>query len=239
MDNKELLETFKAKYVGRGVWFTVTEMITCVILKKFTLLFDKQFQIKTIHLFFMLYCQNIYCLICRYHAANFIKSNPKDLSSPLAYFWWICKFHRAANINAGKTSPDDKIINDIYLKGNGSSELNYHTCQIGIWHFFFIVATKCVNRGQIIAFYYLIIEFMANSFEEQKQLFIEFASEHKFSEALSTDDMTEIDLCISFFEWIYAMYAFINERSNEKVYSLELIKYTYYNLEYCTDKCDG
>lgn len=233
-----ILETFKAKYVGRGVWYTIAMMVTCIYLNKFTISFNKYFQIKTVHLFFMIYCQHIFCLICRHHAADFMIENPKDLSSPLSYFKWIYKFHKAANINAGKTSPSYLYVENIYLKEKGDPELNYHDCQIGIWHFLFIVATKCTNRGQIIAFYYLIIEFMSNIFPEQQLMFNEFTKNHMFSEALSIEDLNDIDLCISFFEWIYALYYYINTKSNENTYDITTIKNTYYKLEYCTDKCD-
>jgi hypothetical protein len=234
----ELLETFKAKYSGRGVWYTIFTLVSCLILNKFRISFPKHFQLKTIHLFFMIYCQNIYCLICRHHAADFMLENPKDLSSAINYFKWLYKFHKAANINSGKTSPSYSYVERIYLGEEGDTMLNYHDCQVGIWHFFFIVSTKCTNRGQIVAFYYIILEFMCNTFPEQSDMFKEFSEENKFTDALSMDNIDDVDLCMIFFEWLYALYSFINTRSNEKVYDIETIKNTYYNLEYCTESCD-
>lgn len=234
----DILETFKAKYVGRGVWYTVTKMVSCIILGKFSLTASKIFQLRTVHLFFMIYCQNIYCLICRYHAADFIYANPKNLESPFEYFIWLYNFHKAANNNAKKSSPSFKRIKNIYIDEEGDSELNFHDCQNGIWHFLFIVATKCTDKGQIVALYYLIIEFMSNIFMEQRIMFGEFADKHKFTDALAAKEISEIDLCRSLFDWIYALYADINSKSGEKVYDIETIRSTYYSLEYCTDNCD-
>lgn len=248
-EKQELLDTFKAKSVGRGIWHVMHKLVAMLILGQLFNGFDVEFQVLTIHLCFMMYCEYIYCLICRHHAAEFIGSNPilpflntkKDISAQI-YFEWLYNFHKAANHNANKNSPAMRDVINFYL-GSGittinEDELKYKDIQVGIWHFFFMLVTKCHQSGQISAVYYLLSQFMSSLPGREGSLFRDFAEKHKFTDALLKEGISNQELCMSFFDWIYALHSDMNTKLGFKVYSLDLMKDAYYNLEFCDNNCD-
>lgn len=291
-EKQELLDTFKAGSVGRGVWFVMEKLVSMLLLGQMYEGFTDKFHLLTIHSCFMMYCENIYCLVCRHHAAEYIGTTriirtitSGDKRIVQNYFEWLYNFHKLANHNAKKESPPLRDVMNFYLgewsrtqsvhqvvenpiqnssvrqeaKGSGqeawigtagdalskttTSSINenvftYDRIQVGVWHFFFMLATKCHQAGQVSAVYYLLLQFMSSLSGRPGALFREFTEKHKFTDALLKNDINIQELCISFFDWIYALHSYMNTKMGIKVYDQELMKDTYYNLEFCDRDCD-
>jgi len=251
--NKEqILETFKAKFVGRGVW-NVLHTLTANVNNNDSI-YTKKYLIILINEFFLIYCENIYCQSCRQHASEFISKYPiynifenneiEDDKYPILYLEWLVKFHNHANNHAGHLEVIDiDVVIDYYIIGNNNefiknSDFEFINIENGMWHFFFLCSSKILKFNQISSFHYLILQFMKTLPYPQKYYFNEFIVKHKFTDALTHNDINESDLCIVFFEWIYELYSYINKKSNLNVFPFKLIKETYYTIDFCDNSCD-
>lgn len=253
----EITESFKAKEVGRGIWFVITTLISSLILNKSKendkTLFHKM---NGIYISFIIYCKYIYCGHCRDHAAIYIKEHPmsdklNNTSGIISLFNWIYNFHKSANEkrpNNDIKTPDIVDVKNYYLDGYREfskslsmikdSDFEYNLIEKGIWHYFFLLITKCTTRSHINLIYYLILEFMPNLPHKQYTLFYEFCNKHRFTEALNDDTITDDYLIVCLFDWFYSMYSFINTKSDLTVYSKENLRQVYFYLDVCREDCD-
>lgn len=252
MSQKEkILETFKSKNVGRGAWNVMHTSISSFIKerKEPTLkIFDIKFKIMILHIFFLIYCKHMFCEICHKHAFEFMSLNiisdqlTKE-NSEMIYFEWLVKFHNKANENAGKTqNVTVKDVFDYYVNGiennhlkNNDFEFKY--IESGIWHFFFTCTSNIRKYGQISALYFLIVNFMKNLEDSYKYLFMKFISEHNFTKALDCHDISEEELCVVFFEWLYSLYKYMNTELGITIFPLNELKEVYYTSQSCNDDC--
>lgn len=246
----EIRDLCKAKYVGCGIWY-IQHILSASIVKNLDNIVDIKTRILIVYICFIIYCKFIYCGICRHHASVQIQKTPitdkifqVDDSSPMVLFEWFYNFHKSANINAGKLSPKkEEVVNYFILNLKDKMEISddnysYEKIQCGIWHYFFLLSTKCHGHEQISCIYYLILEFMPYLPKKQKDIFCNFCSNHRFSDALNEISLPVEQLCISFFDWIFAMYEEINSKSNIKVYNIESLKNVYFYLDICNKECD-
>lgn len=247
-EREELLETFKSRYVGRGVWKIQHKLSSKLIKKDYNLSVDREFLLETYHTLFVTYCRVMYCLICRHHAADVMIKNPGSIivTSPdpakyHQYFEWLYNFHVKANQNAEKGSPDFQNVYGYYVEGKNTlnpSDLEYDRVQNGYWHYFFLLTTKSSRRGHATAIYYLILEIFDDAEEPVHEVFREFIMKHRFTTALKDSDISETELCSVLFDWIYALYKEMNEFTGNRVFSRDTVRETYYTLEYCMEDCD-
>lgn len=241
---EEILKSFEAKFVGRGVWNMFM-----------TLVFDIDnfshhntlSKIKIIHFAFLLYCKNIYCGICREHASEFIKnntiieniSNMCDKRMVFEYFKWFYLFRNSANKNNGITPPSYSDVID-YFNGDfiqqiPVSDFVYEKIENGVWHCLFILVTKCHELNHVHAIYYIICCYMKRLPYKQLNLYKTFVENHDFKVAF--EDKCVENICIAFFDWLYALYRFINSRSDINVYDKDIIRDAYYNIGTCDKSC--
>lgn len=255
-EKEELLDTFTAKYVGRGIW---NMFMTLVFNLKFGLP-EKTSAfscISIIHHNFLMYCKDIYCLVCRGHAAKYITKhkiidrldeidkNVEDEQEKTAlityeYFNWFYNFRNSANSFANKQPPE---LNDVirFFSGDESSieedDFTYDKIQTGIWHCFFILITRCYTKDHVSATFFLIANYMKFIPEKQKNLYLEFRARNDFLEIMSDPEMTSEELCVELFEWSYALYNFVNSNSDIRVFNKDVISDAYYNMAYCSHAC--
>lgn len=253
---EELLETFAAKYVGRGIW---NMFMTLVFNLKFKIPagYTAMNCITIIHYNFMHYCRDIYCLICRVHAAKYIANHKiierlfdisksdmdekeKNLLITYEYFVWFYNFRNSANSFAEKTPPElEEVIR--HFNGDSStinpSDFDYENIHYGIWHCIFLLITKCFQLDQIKAVYFIIVNYMKYLPEKQKAIFNEFRKQNDVTELFDDDSIQMEDLCISFFEWAYVLYSEMNGQSGLRVFSENVVRDAYYNISFCTKAC--
>lgn len=248
---KEILDTFKAKYVGCGIWY-INHVLSANIIKSNHSIITEQNKLLTVYMCFLVYCQSIYCGICRQHASKQIKNTSisdqietPDDNTKYVLFEWFFDFHKAANSHSGKNNIVTKneyynfFVNDIETKNIFEKEnYTYEKIQVGMWHYFFLLTTKCYHKKQVMYIYYLILEFMPYLENKQRTIFHEFCKKHRFSAALNDNSLPIDQLCTSFFDWIYAMYSEMNSKSGIIVYPLDVLKNVYFHLDVCTDNCD-
>jgi hypothetical protein len=239
MDEKdELLETFKAKNVGRGVWYLLHSQISFIIKNEDESDISNLMLTQTLHGFFMIYCENIYCSICSKHALEYISKNKIDneLKNPIKYFEWLHDFHTHANLNSGRefTKRSLEHVKMHYLTEPIFNDLTYDKIQIGVWHFIFMLTTKCKHKGYILALYTLVINTLSN-IDEIKDVFIEYLSKYNFLDVFEDD--VDDELSDLLFEYLYSVYKTINIKLNIKIYDLDLLKVVYYNLDSCDKDC--
>lgn len=237
-ENDEIRNTFKAKYVGRGVWYVIHSQIASII-NNVDNEIPNDMLLKTLHGFFMIYCENIYCSICREHAFEFIATNEINIETVSLdeYFAWIYDFHFHANLNSNREFERRslKTVQKHYLHDKIFDDLNYEQIQTGVWHLFFILATKCKHNGYVLALYNLFV----NIFSEMvniNNIFIEYLEEFNFLEVFKNEDEDELGDLL--FDYMYSVYCTINIKLNIKCYDLEFLKNIYYNLDSCDDSCD-
>ena len=260
-DHKEMLESFKAKSVGRGVWYVQHKLCSRVI-KDEMKDHPSIFLIQTMYTLFLMYCYAIFCLYCREHAAEFIKQNPfldeidNEDDLPIRYFNWLWRFHSRANQNARMAgsatleSPPEIEVYNYFVNGKSDKSdksdklikdenYRYELIQVGFWHYFYLVSISCHNWGHIAGLFYMLNQFMVELPEKQREIFRDFSEKHKFADALYDHEIEIHDLCIALFEWIYALQTQINASIGIKIYSLKLTKEVYFNLEYCDSSCEN
>lgn len=248
-ERQELLDTFKASSVGRGIWY-IQHVMSASIIKQVNDIVTTSNKLMTVYMTFIVYCRFIYCGFCRNHAAEQIQrtsisseiQNP-NRNTPFLLFRWFYNFHKAANAHAKKKSPTEKdVVNyfmyDIKDGPIKDSDFSYKKIQCGMWHYFFLLASKCHSHEQISCIYFIMLEFMPHLQTQQRNIFISFCSKHRFTEALNDFDLPNEQLCISFFDWIYAMYAEMQTDAGIKVYDIDLVKDVYFNLESCNKDCE-
>lgn len=247
-ETNEILDTFKAKHVGRGIWHVEHTLSACFVNQNGDIS-NLHNKIMTVYMCFIVYCKFIYCGICRHHAAGQIHETSitsiiesPDSNTPNILFDWFYDFHRAANIHAGKSSPSREDVREFFIEGKENSikrsNYSYDKIHTGIWHLFFLLSTKCHSHEQIACVYYLMLEYMPHLPQPQKTYFAQFCEKHRFTEALNDLTLPNEVLCICFFDWIHAMYEDMNKRSNVKVYPLEKLKNIYFYLDVCNKDCD-
>lgn len=255
-EKDELLDTFAAKHVGRGIW---NMFMTLVFMLKFGLPDGHSALecVSLIHYNFLHYCRDIYCLVCRVHAAKFISNHKiteklyelnreiedEDEKNSLIiyeYFNWFYTFRNSANSFANKQGPE---FNDVirFFSGEESSinneDFTYDKIHVGIWHCFFILITRCYNKDHVKATYFLIGNYMKFLPTLQKNLYLEFKARNNFLELISDEELTSEELCVDLFDWTYALYNFINSNSEMKVFSKDAVSDAYYNMAFCSSSC--
>lgn len=245
---QEILDSFKAKFVGFGVWY-VNHILSSHIVKNFHTMIDPGNKMMTVYICFIVYCKFIYCGICRHHAAGQIQKTsitskieiPTEETANLLFDWFY-DFHKAANTHAKKSSPSKEHVRNYFLNGIDSDihhdTYTYENIQNGMWHYFFLLSTKCHSHEHISCLYYIILEFMPYLPSVQRQLFVSFCSTHRFTDALNDHTISGEELCICFFDWLHAMYYEINSKSGIKVYPKETLNDIYFYLDVCSKDCD-
>lgn len=246
-EKKDLLEFFKAKYM-RGIWHMFMTMVYNISMYH-SLDYEPIKCICIIHFCFMYYCKDIYCMICRGHAAEFISKNQiidavynceNDDEMIFIYFEWFYRFRNAANSHLGKIGPPFReAIN--FFSGEHSqidkTDFEYPKIQNGIWHVLFMIATKCHQLEHVRIIYFFIKTYMNFLPLEQKNFYEQFKFENNFELALHSSDSVE-SICVAFFDWIYELYRFINLKSDIRVFSKKVLKEAYYNISFCDHECD-
>lgn len=251
LKRQQLLNTFVAKNVGRGIWnmfMTLVFALRYNIPEKYT-----TYQcISLINYNFMRYCKEIYCLVCRNHAARYISNNKivqrlrdiqnledpdKDNKLIFEYFNWLYNFRNSANSYANKAHPEfEDVLRFFNGEESGISHEDFCYAKIkdGIWHCIFLLATKSSQTDEIKATYFLIVNYFKYLPLKQKQIFDEAKLKYNFMQVLEDDNSDEAN-CIYFFEWIYIMYKLLNEEY--ETYEKELLEDVYYNMTFCSTSC--
>ena len=253
-EREELLNSFVAKNVGRGIW---TMFMTIVFMLKNNIPqgYSALQCISIIHYVFMHYCKDIYCLICRAHAARYISNHKiidklyeinnsmedeqdRDHLVLYTYFVWLYDFRNSANSFANKANPE---LDDVIRFFNGeestikSEDFSYEKLKDGIWHCIFVLVAKCSTIQQVRAVYFVICNYFKFLPLRQKQYYIEFKEKYDFSIVLEDYEATAENVCVAFFEWTYMLYEHVNV--GYKIYSEDIIKDVNYNSTFCTKKC--
>lgn len=239
-EREELRKTFKAKNVGRGVWYSLHSYMSLIMLDRKKK--NKSLLLNSLHVFFMMYCESIYCLVCRNHALEFISKNniTRIMSTTrddrfIEYFRWLYLFHRAANKNAEVKSEAYENVHEHYLVSKIFNDLSYKDIENGMWHLFLLLATKSSIKGYIIALYSFSMDILLN-IEEIRDEVNKYILEKKFL-SIFTSDSDEDKYGYEFLCFLHELQTMINNKRNIKTYDIDTVSKVYYYLDYCEDDC--
>lgn len=190
----------------------------------------------------MTYCKNMFCNVCKHHAADHILSNPPNLYSFMTFFDWLINFHNNASIHSGKKMESHELIKDIYFYKKFSKDLTFNKCSNGVFHFLFLVCTKIENKEEIFYLYILTHIFFENFIYDDKghdkDSFNKFITTYNFEEFLKTENLDFIYMRTSFFCWLYMLYKTINESKGIEVYDFDTVSKSYFEMKTCDLNCD-